>query len=177
MGPTGLIPESFADQFIRFRIPYIMPGEKITLENTAGDFFPEGVFLHNVNKPFEIHSVSVRLTLLDEETPPALIDAQPVTLGRRVRLSVTDTSKNEPLTKAPTLVDNLINSVQGSEGQWIWPVPYTIVRQEGLQVQIDVQSLAGMFNQNGEQIQTQSVRVELAFQGYLLIVAPASNTR
>lgn len=163
---NSIIPSAFADQFIKFRIPYSMPGEIILAANASGEFFPEATFLVNVDKPFEIERMVVRLTALDASN--VVLDVQPNTLEKRVRLTVSDTSKNEKLTKAAHLVDTLISSEQGSDGAWEWYVPYTMVRSEGFQIGVDTLAFpAG----------TENVRVEIAFQGSLIVIQPASETR
>lgn len=166
MGRNSIIPASFDDQQIRFRIPYSMPGEKIVEPNASGDFFPEATFLTNVDKPFEIDRLTIRLTALDANK--AVLDVQPATLGRRIRMTIQDTSKNEKLTKASHMVDSLISSEQGAAGTWEWYVPYTMVRSEGFQVGIDALTFpAG----------TSFVRVDLSFQGSLIVIAAPSETR
>lgn len=166
MGRNSIIPHSFADQVITFRIPYSMPGELVVEPNASGVFFPEATFLTNVDKPFEIDRMYVRLTALDENKD--VLDVQPGTLGRRVRLSIGDTSKNEKLTKSAHIVDTLISSEAGAAGSWEWYVPYTMVRSEGFQIGIDTLAMpAG----------TDFVRVEIAFQGSLIVIQPASETR
>lgn len=166
MGRNSIIPASFDDQTIRFRIPYSMPGEQVVEPNASGEFFPEAAFLVNVDKPFEIDRMVVRLTALDENKK--VLDVQPATLGRRIKLAVNDTSKNEKLTKASHLVDTLISSVEGSDGSWEWYVPYTMVRSEGFNVGIDALDFpAG----------TSFVRVSISFQGSLIVISLPSETR
>jgi len=169
MGRTGLIPATFADQAIKFRIPYLMGGELNIIEDTTGNFFPEATFLHNRDKPFEIWSMRVRLTALDENLQ--VIANQPQELDKLVRLSVTDTTKNEKMTKTPTLVSLVRNSEQGSQGDWVWYVPYTFERSEGFQIQCD----ALPFTTNFPNIS--QIRVEIGFDGYLDVIQPASETR
>lgn len=167
MGRTGLIPAAFADQSIKFRIPYEMPGELTVVENVAGNFFPEATFLHNVDKPFEIWGARIRVTGLDASLNPT--EPQDATLDRLIRMRINDTSKNETFTKAPALISILRNSVAGAEGDWVWYVPYTLVRSEGFQVQVDALDFTNITAVN--------LRVELAFYGYLDIIQPASEQR
>jgi hypothetical protein len=140
-----------------------MPGELVVQPNASGVFFPEATFLTNVDKPFEIDRLQVRLTALDEDKK--VLDVQPAGLDRRVRLSIQDTSKNEKLTKSAQMVSTLISRNVGS---WEWYVPYTMVRSEGFAIGIDTLDLpAG----------TSYVRVEISFQGSLIVIAPPSETR
>jgi hypothetical protein len=166
MGRTGLIPAKFADQVIKYRIPYSMPGELQVAANQTGQFFPEAVFLHNVDKPFEIWSVRVTLTAL---LAGVILAAQPGqdSLRRRIRLRIADTSKNENLTKAVQLVDTLVNPYN-YDAAWEWFVPYSLVRSEGFQVGVDSLGFDAAYD---------AIRVNIAFQGYLTVIQPASETR
>lgn len=165
-GRNSIIPASFDDQQIRFRIPYTMGGELVVEPNASGVFFPEATFLTNVDKPFEIDRMFVRLTALDDNKQ--VLDAQPGTLDRRVRLAINDTSKNEKLNKSSQLVSTIITSEEGDSGTWEWYVPYTMVRSEGLMIGIDTLDMpAG----------TSFVRVEISFQGSLIVIALPSGTR
>ena len=167
MGRNSIIPTHYADRLITWRSPYTMPGELIVEPGQAGVFFPESAFNFAVDKPFEIERMFVRLTSLDAQN--AVLDAQPTTLRKLIRLTVEDVSKSQLLTKARTLVDTLITSPAGDAGTWEWYEPYTIERSEGFQVGTDA---AAAFPAN-----TEKVRVEISFQGSLLVIEPASETR
>jgi len=169
MGRNSIIPHSFGDQSIKFRIPYTMPGEQLVDQNASGVFFPEATFLHNVDKPFEIDRMIIRISETDDSD--VVINPQPAfrDLVNRVRLTVTDVSKNENLTKASHLVSTLITSEAGGDGTWEWYVPYTVVRSEGMQIGIDTDTSPGGGNNR--------FRVEIALQGSLIVLQPASNTR
>jgi len=178
------LPETFADMLIRYRIPYQMPGELLVDPNTAGNVFPEATFLHNQDKPFEIWRMITRLTPLNTDTDPSTILGPVLNegslyddLARRIRLSLTDTSKNERITKNPTLLSTLQRENQRS---WEWHVPYTLVRQEQIQVAVDalafplviVNEAADGVASDSISRQVDQVRVEISFQGYLLILEP-----
>ena len=137
--------------------------------------------MHNVDKPFEIHRVKVELTA--KGTPegflnPTVLEPQPTTMQRRVRLRVLDFSKNENLTKSATLVSLLLRR---DTGAWDWEEPYTLVRSEGYQVQIDTLDFPFVVvldaNIEPERVAVQFVRVEVNFQGYLDIIGPPSEVR
>jgi hypothetical protein len=174
----GRLPAEFAGKTITFRIPYSMPGELLIPSNTQGTQFPEATFLHNVDKPFEIHRVFVRLTGFDAQATPVIIPAQPANLAKLVRLRLQDTSKNEVLTKAAHLVDTLLTD---NAETWEWDDPYTLVRSEGFQVQADVQALGSVCSPDNncdlQSVAVGNVRVEVAFQGYLIVIAPPSEVR
>lgn len=188
----GRLPANFAGRTITFRIPYTMPGELIVAPEQSGVQFPEATFLHNVDKPFEIHRIVIRLTGLTTGTfpnPPGpassatIMEVQPDTLSRRVRLRINDFSKNEILTKSPTLVSQLLAL---NTGFWDFEDPYTLVRSEGFQVAVDtldfpVICVPDTTDSQNPCVLTESrmdyVRVEIAFQGFLLVIAPPSETR
>jgi hypothetical protein len=137
--------------------------------------------LHNVDKPFEIHRVIIRLT--GKGTPvgfitPTVLEPQPTTLEERVRLRILDFAKNENLTKSATFVSLLLNRFTGA---WDLEEPYTIVRSEGFQVQLDTQDFPAVVILDGnilpERVDVQFVRIEINFQGYLNIIGPPSEVR
>lgn len=167
MGRNSIIPTHYAGSYISWRSPYSMPGEIIVTPGQAGVAFPESSFNFSVDKPFEIERLIIRLSALDANNN--VLDAQPGTLEKLIRLSIEDVSKSQLLTKARTLVETLINSREGASGSWEWYSPYTIERSEGFQAIVDA---ATAFP-----VGTDKIRVEATFQGSLLVIAPASETR
>lgn len=162
----GRLPNEFAGKLITFRLPYSMPGEIQLSADSQGVQFPEATFLHNVEKPFEIHRMIVRLTGLDDSVPPVVQPVQPTILEKLVRLRITDTSKNEVLTKNAQLVETLVKL---NEQTWEWDEPYTLVRSEGFQVAVDTDA--------GYPADTELIRAEVTFQGYLIVIAKPSESR
>lgn len=173
---NGLIPATFADQIIKFRLPYSMPGELTIAANQTGVQFNANTFLHNINKPFEIHRMHVELTGMQDAG--IIPDGQPLSLDRRVRLTLQDTAKNELLTKNPHLVSIL---QKANEHTWEWEVPYTLTQQDGITITVDTLALLPNFCvptadcTATEDVPITNVRVEVAFQGYLVILAPANQ--
>lgn len=174
----GIFPQFFADRLIKLRIPYAMPGELALAASSSGVQFPQGVFLHNVDKPFEIHKVRIKLIPLD--STGLTIDVDVATINDQVRLSILDTSKNEQITKNPALVSLLIDQ---QTRMWDWEMPYTIVRQESFQVTCDglaypVVCAPGIVTACTAVARTiTSIRVEISFLGYLLVLALPSESR
>lgn len=176
------LPPFFAARTVTFRIPYCMPGELVVGPNRQGVVFPEATFLHSLDKPFEVHRFSVRLTAMSgadaASATPHL--QQPDTLLRRVRFRISDFSKNENVTKSSSLVSQLLSN---NSGFWEFHDPYVLVRSEGFQVQIetlDFPTICGPDPDDGCQLTslpTTFVRVEAAFLGYLIIVQPPSAKR
>lgn len=168
MGRTGFIPTHWAGKRIKFRIPYTLPGEQQVSSGESGITFPDGTFTHAVDKPFEIWGARIRLTELDNIGNP--LNPQVGDPDRVIRLQFDALSFNQRMNKTASLVDLLRDSVAGSKGDWEWYVPFTIERAEGFLIEIDAlpfTNLAGV----------DTIRVEVAFWGYLLQLEPASETR
>lgn len=161
----GRLPARFAGRDITFRVPFSMPGELIVAAGSVGVQFPEATFLHNSDKPFEIHRLIPRVSGLDENE--ALLDPQPTDLlERATRIRVFDFSKNENLTKNAQLLDSLTKGT--SEKTWEWAEPYVLSRSEGFQVTVDNLATTAIANYT---------RIELTFQGFLIVVAAPSESR
>jgi hypothetical protein len=117
----GLTPTVFADQFIKFRIPYSMAGELTLAENQTAQQFAADTFRHSRDKPMEIWRTIVRVTALSP-APSFVFEPQPTTMRERVRIHMHDTSKNEDLMAARTLV----SALQTDDAlTWEWEVPST----------------------------------------------------
>jgi len=178
---NGLVPTDWADQIIKFRIPYSMPGELVVGPSETAVQFNESTFLHTIDKPLEIHRMHVALTgLVDDEAgaPTIIPEQQPTTLDRRVRLRVEDTAKNQVIFKSPHLVSTLQKL---NEQTWEWEVPYTIGKQEGFTIGVDTALLPSVCVISGADCTTVTltditgVRVEVALQGYLIVLRPADS--
>lgn len=177
----GRLPLQFAGKDITFRIPYNIAAELDVGPNQSGVVFPEASFLHNVDKPFEVHRMKVGLTAKgtpETFTTPTILEPQPTTLQKRVRMRILDFAKNENLTKSATLISQLL---QQNTQAWDLEEPYTIVRSEGFQVQIDTLDYPAVVILDAtiqpERVEVQLVRVEVNFQGYLDIIGPPSEVR
>jgi hypothetical protein len=179
----GRLPTHFADQRIKFRIPYTMPGELVLGLSATGVLFPDSTFLHNVDKPFEVHRVVVNTYPFDDGTPPDPLD--PLFCGQIpdhekilrnfVRTRIQDTSKNELMNKSAQLLSTL---VKDNSATWEWEDPYTIVRSEGFTVSADCLLAAGYpITVDAVTVNVENVRFGLTFEGYLIVVAPPSETR
>jgi hypothetical protein len=171
---SRLFPEFFAGKRIKFRIPYEMSGEVLVPSNGNGIAVPEEQFRHGIDKPFEIHSFKPQVTAFDDQNPAEIIDSvPPEVLESRIRLSMVDESKNIRLTKRPTLIRQLITE---NARTWDWPVPYTIILQEGFQVTCDADAYPTVCapDANCDLVQTQigTARVEATFSGYLIVLQP-----
>lgn len=162
----GRLPAQFGQRGITFRVPFSMPAELIVAAGHVGVQFPEASFLHNSDKPFEIHRLIPRLTGLNELEAIIVPLVDPDVLARTTRIRVFDFSKNENLTKNAQLISSLTKGT--AEQTWEWAEPYVLTRSEGFQVTVDNIATADI---------AENTRVELTFQGFLIVVAPPSEAR
>ena len=164
----GRLPEYWAGRKITMRIPYEMPGEVSMTSAQPGQQFPDATFLHNVDKPFEIHRCKPFCVALDTNGNVMQPQFSQSDLQSLIRARIFDQGINEQLTKAPTLLPLLIKGT--SEATWEWAEPRTVVRSENFQITLD----ALAFNNFTDMI---TLRVCWIFEGFLLVVAPPSESR
>ena len=178
------LPTHFAGKLVTFRIPMIMYGELLTANAATGTVFPDGTFLHNVDKPFEIHRVIMRVTPFDGAATPLIITPPFIAaipnlkqlLETYIRVRIADTAKNENLTKNATLVSAFSKA---NEQVWELDDVYTMVKSEGFTVQVDNLLVAAGFTitVGNTTVTVANLRFELAFEGALIVIEPASETR
>jgi len=166
----GRLPSEWADRPIRTRIPYEFAAEQVLAGSQTSQQFPDAVFTHGVDKPFEIHRLVPRVTALNNAGNPVSPQPDQELLLQLVRTNILDFGKNERLTKSSTLLSLLTKGT--SERTWEWAEPYYLVRSEGFQVSLDTLSLATLAGDGVTQL-----RIGMCFQGFLLVVAPPSNNR
>lgn len=164
----GRLPDHWAGRKITMRVPYEMPGEISLTTGQTGQQYPDATFLHNVDKPFEIHRCKPFVTALDNQGNILSPQIAQETLQSALRVRVADLGKNELLTKSPTLLPLLTKG--SAEQTWEWAEPYTIVRSESLQVVVDALAFTNFAN-------VVTLRLAWMFQGFLLIIAPPSESR
>lgn len=164
----GRLPDSWAGRKITMRIPYEMPGELLLTSAQSGAQFPDATFLHNVDKPFEVHRLKPFVTALDNQGNIISPQIAQETLQSALRVRIADVGKNEIMTKSPTLLPLLTKG--SAEQTWEWAEPYTIVRSESFQVTADALAYTNLAN-------VVYLRLALTFQGFLLVIAPPSESR
>ncbi len=164
----GRLPEYWAGRKITMRIPYEMAGELSLTTLQTGIQFPDATFLHNVDKPFEIHRGKPFVQALDNEGAPIEEPPNQEVLLGLIRARITDLGKNEVMTKSPTMLALLSKGSAEQTGEWA--EPYTIVRSESMQLVADCLDIG-----NFSAITT--LRFAWTFQGFLLVVAPPSESR
>lgn len=176
----GRLPTHFAGRVITMRVPYEMAGELVVAGNVSGTQFNDALFTNNVDMPFEAHRVIPRVTALDASASVLAVQPNQDMLQSLVRVRLNDFGKNVMMLKNPTLMNVLTKGT--SERTWEFAEPYYLVRSEGFQVAIDTLTLpvwdGGQFPDpdEPEQLLTQ-IRIEWGFQGFLLVIAPASESR
>ena len=167
----GRLPDQWAGRKITARTPYEFAAEVPLISAQVGQQYPEASFLHNVDKPFEIHRLKPFCVALDDngDVLPALPAAfSQDDLQSLVRVAIADNGKNTKMTKSPTLLPLLVKGT--AERTWEWAEPYTITRSEGFQVVLDATAFTNFAN-------LVTLNVGWIFEGFLLVVAPASESR
>src|SRR5262249_27405472 len=137
--------------------------------------FPEATFLQNSDKPMEVHRMLARVTPLDGDGNVILLTEQTYkSLLRCVRVRIQDVSKNQLITKNTQLLSDLLDD---STGIWEWYDPYTMSRSEGFEVAFDFLTFnaAALALPQGATIA--QLRLEITFEGYLIVIAPPTNER
>jgi hypothetical protein len=164
----GRLPDMWANRRITMRVPYLMDGELTLTSGQSGVQFPDATFMNNVDKPFEIHRVIPRLTALDADGTALPTQPTQELLAELVRVLMTDIGKNSPMTKSPALIALLTKG--SSERTWEWADPYYLIRSESIQIVCDALTFPVIQD-------FAAIRVEFAFQGFLIVVAPPSESR
>lgn len=168
----GRLPSHWAEKLITMRIPYEMDGELTLTSGATGQQFPDATFANNIDKPFEIHRMIPRVTALDSTGVALATQPDQDLMQSLLRVAITDLGKNTPLTKSPTILNLLTKG--SSERTWEWAEPYYLIRTELIQIVAD----ALTFPANPAPIDDlNGLRLEISFQGFLIVVAPASESR
>ena len=167
----GRLADQWAQRRITMRIPFVFAGELIQAASITGVQFPDATFMNNIDKPYEIHRMKPWVSPLDTNgvllANATTFDED--TLQNIVRLTIADLGKNEKLTKSATLIVMLVKG--SSERTWEFADPYYLVRSELIQVIVDTlafpTAISGLTN----------LRIQVSFQGFLVVVAPPSESR
>lgn len=156
----GRLPDTFEDRKITQRVPYVMFGFVDITSSQAGVQFPSATFMHNSDKPFEIHRVIPRVPTVSTAEDTVGIISGPFG-DEFISCRIFDFGRNQELMKASTPILNLIKST--AQHTWEWAEPYYLKKSQGFIVSID----STVFNDSES-----SLRVAAAFQGYLISLAP-----
>lgn len=173
----GRLSTMYDGRVITTRVPFVMEGfvdlplvaDPAVETAVSPTEFNENFFRFNVDKPFEIHRMIPRIvqgvvtagafvmstTIPNQETALA---------GTKLRLN--ERSRNEALTSGFVPILNMVKGT--SEFTWEWADPMVLVRGQGFKA-------AALYFSNV--ISAAGVRLQLSFQGFLLVLAPASDHR
>lgn len=151
----GRLKDTYNGRKIEKRIPYTMHADLNMAVSTSGNSFADSAFMHTVDKPFEVHRVSVHATAVDSSNVPTTALTTPNN-QTFCRVDIQDTAGNERMTKSAQRVETLVND---QTKLWEWDDPYTIEYQQGFTVTGDNQNASTRF------------RIEMTFHGYLLKLA------
>jgi hypothetical protein len=154
-----------------FRVPYALSGTITVTSSQVGVQFADAVFINNVDKPFEVHRMIPRVTGFDTATPAVMLASPPTDeeMEKILRLKISDLSLNQAMMKSSTYLEALTKGT--AEKTWEWAEPYTIDRAEGFQVVVDADAFPVYNPVLG------AIRLELTFQGFLIVVAPPGENR
>lgn len=166
----GRLPAEFAGRKITDRFPYGISAELSLTASQNGIQFTDGSFLQGTDKPFEIHRMIPRLYALDSDG--VLLATQPdqELLAGLMRLRILNLGLNQELLKTPTLVGLLTKG--SSERTWEWADPMYLLNSWQIQVTCDTL----VFPTFAPTAMTR-LKIGLDFQGYQVIIAPASENR
>jgi len=154
------LPTHYNGMRIKLRVPYTMAGLNDVAANTGGIEFPDSTFLHSVELPFEVWDAQIHGAQLDAQNIPIAPPAPGIDWFWSVRMQAL--SKNQALTKNTQLVQSLKD--RNTEG-WFWRQPWTLERAEGFVVSVD------------NALAANALRASITFRGFLIILAPPSETR
>lgn len=167
----GRLPLQFAGNNITMRIPYSMTGEQTYAASLSSQVFPDTMLYHQIDKPFEVHRCIIRLTGFAAGVPNVIIEPQPTTLSRLVQIRIRDTQTGENMNKAAQRLSGL-NKI--NEDTWEWEEPHTVVKGEGFELTVDTAAYTMV---PAPANPTVNIRVEVTFEGYLVVCAPPTETR
>lgn len=165
----GRLSAEWAGRKITQRIPYTMSGELIRAGGLSGQVFPDATFTWAVDMPFEVHRIKPQVTGLTDANAVVAIQPAQETLLALVRAKIDRIGGTITLTKSPTLLRQLVKG--SSEMTWEFAEPDTIVRQEGYSITVDTLAIPVFADPVAR------LRIEIAFQGFLLQLGPASEQR
>lgn len=169
----GRLPATWAERVIMDRVPYEMSGELILPSadgSTTGVQFPDATFMNSVDKPFEIHRMIPRIIGLGATNITFSPQPDQEELASLVRLRMTDLGLDQVLTKNATLVSLLTKG--SSERTWEFADPHYLTRSNLIQIVCDMLTLPAVYDDD-----ITKLRISIAFQGFLLVVAPPSENR
>lgn len=154
----GRIIDMYEGRKILSRLSYTMAGTITIGASQTGVQFPAAAFLHTNDRPFEVHRMLPVVLDVDVVDPTQVVSVADM---RYVSGRVFDFGTNQELLKASTPLAALIKSP--TERVWEWTAPHTLKKTHGFTVTIDTSAFDDTVT---------TLRVQIAFQGYLLTLPP-----
>lgn len=170
---------TYAGEVITTRVPHAVQAyvdlPKIGYGSPAATVravpFDLNAFLHNAAMPFEVHRMIPRVIYADTSTPTVYgVPDQDVGLGC-IEVSIREKSSNRAMTAGFVPLLNLVKGV--AEQSWEWTNPMTLVRGQGYVVQAKMACTVFPFASDA----VSALRLQLSFEGYMLVMPPASDRR
>jgi len=172
----GRLSTVYAGRPITTRVPHIMEAfiDLPIVNPPSAPFrvqsFGANAFLHNVDKPFEIHRMIPRMIFADAAATRFSTHDQNELLGC-VDISIKEKSRNEAMTAGFVPLLNLVKGT--AEQTWEWTDPLVLVRGQGFLVQASMESTVFSFAVGN----VSALRLQLAFEGFYLVLPPAFDQR
>lgn len=164
----GRLPATYAGIPIMFRVPFIMQTTKVLTTAQNGVSFPEASVTHGIDKPFEVHRMIPRITGLDGSD--VILFAQPDDdlMESLINVTIRDFGKNQALVKSSTCVADLVKG--SAERTWEWAEPYYLKQGDGFEIGGRSETFPAGFTAT-------KLRVQISFQGFLVVLAPPTDRR
>lgn len=163
----GRLPDTFAGQPIKSRVPFTLSAEMIISSDTGPLMFQTSSFMMTQNKPFEAHRFIPRVQAVDVSSNPA-DGVENDVMMRLLDVSILDTGKNQWLTKHPVSLYDLVKGT--TEKTWEWADPYYLREGESFTVELT----SGVFPAALNDLR---IRAKLCFEGFLIVIAPPTERR
>jgi len=164
----GRLPNTYADRVITDRDPYSLFGELLLTTAQVATDFPQATFSCQTDKPFEVHRMIPRLYALDSQG--VMLPTQPdqELLAGLIKVSIKVFNREQAMTRVPTRIGTLTKG--SSERTWEWADPEYLQCSTGFQVTVQADTFPAVTNMA-------SILVAITFEGFLIVIAPATNNR
>lgn len=150
-----------------------MEGVAFLTSALSGFQYPPGTFTHASDKPFEIHRMIPRIygadaneDIVDEADQRTL----PFLLAL-VKFKITDLGKTMELQQTGTYLGSVVKGT--AETTWEFAEPMYMAKGELLQIVLDSDTFPATFAAD----EITRLRTHITFEGFQVIIAPASDNR
>lgn len=164
----GRLPNTYANRTITDRDPYVMYGELTLTTGQAAREFPPATFQCGTDKPLEIHRLIPRVYALDNNGVMLVAQPNQDLLAGLVRITVKILNKEQAMTRGPTRINAITKGE--AERTWEFADPTYLERSTGFTVTIEASTFPAIDG-------LVSLLVGLSFEGFMIVIAPATNNR